>query len=101
MFHSKIMPQDRIDGGLTMLMRAPGYWIDETTRVEDLVVDVYFTPRKVLEGGDQLKSDLAIFVQTFGQDLLMPYLHRLKSHAKAEATTPQTSLPGMIFFFTR
>ena len=98
MFHSKITSQDCIDGGLTMLMRAPGYWINEMIHMEDLAVDVYFTPHEVLEGSDQLKSDLTIFIQTFGQGLLMPYLHRLKSHAKAEATTPQMSLPGMIFF---
>ena len=99
-FSSKITFQDHVDGGLTMLLRAPGYRIDETTHVEDLVMDMYFTPCIVAEGNDQLKSDLAIFAQTFGQGLLMPHLHRLKACAKVEGIIPHESLPHMLLFFT-
>ena len=69
--------------------------------MEDLVLDMYFTPHEVAEGGDQLKSDLAIYAQSFGQELLMPYLRRLKAHAKAEGITPHASLPCMLIFFIR
>ena len=96
-FPSKITFQDHVDSGLTMLIRAPGYRIDETTCVEDLVVDMYFTPREVVEGGDQLRSDLAVFAQSFGEGFLMPYLHRLKAHAEAEGIVPHLSLPRMFF----
>lgn len=87
-FSSKIKFQDHIDGRLTMLIRASGYQINETTCMEDLVLDMYFTPHKVAEGGDQLRSNLAVFAQSFGENFLMPYLHWLKAHAKAEGIVP-------------
>jgi hypothetical protein len=89
--------QDRIDGGISLLLRCPGSASNKKLRPEDITVDVYFTPRELAEGGDQLKSDLSIMVQGFGQDFVLPHLLRYEQRCRVEKVKPRGPAGDVIF----
>ena len=96
LWHPQLTCQDRIDGGISILLRSPGYRIDDTTMMHDLVIDMYCTPRAVVQGGSQITSDLAVIAQFFAQDLVMPCLCQFQERCEAERVTPP-ALPCMFF----
>jgi hypothetical protein len=89
--------QDRIDGRISLLLRFPGYASNKKLCPEDITVDVYFTPHKLAEGGDQLKSDLSIMVQGFGQDFVLPHLLCYEQHCQVEKVKLHGPTGGVIF----
>ena len=98
-WHPQLTCQDRIDGGISILLRSPGYHIDDMTMTHNLVIDMYCTPCTVAQGGSQITSSLAVIAQSFAQDLVMLYLHQFQEHCEAEHVSPLALL--CMFFFLR
>ncbi|KAI6012301.1 hypothetical protein BKA83DRAFT_16703, partial [Pisolithus microcarpus] len=73
--------QDRLDGGLSVLVRCPG---SDTISAEELAVDVYVTPREILEN-EHVRGDSAMLVQAFCQEFAVPHLQRFTEQCKIES----------------
>ncbi|KIK21242.1 hypothetical protein PISMIDRAFT_104345 [Pisolithus microcarpus 441] len=74
--------QDRLDGGLSVLIRCPGS--DSPVAAEKLSVDVYITPHEVL-GNERVSGDSAMLVQAFCQEFAIPHLRRFTERCKIES----------------
>lgn len=84
----QITVQDRIDGGISFLMRCPG---QRSSDLENLTVDVYISPRELLEAGTDMNRKAASFVQSFGKDFALPHLRRFAARCRTEGVVlPQT-----------
>jgi hypothetical protein len=79
--------QDRIDGGITILMRCPGYTSVDLT-VEDITLDVYITPREILQTKDEMSKHIAILAQNFAQNIVIPHLYRFAERCHTEKVVP-------------
>ena len=79
---------DRIDGGITMLMRCPGYRTSEDLTPENVVLDVYLSPRELSEAQDQISECAAVLAQSFGQDIALPHLRRFAARCLNEKVVP-------------
>ena len=56
--------QDWIDGGITLLLRTPGYKVNKDTNIKNIGVDVYFTLHKLSEADPSHNiSKLCFFVK--------------------------------------
>jgi hypothetical protein len=84
--------QDRIDGGITLLMRCPGYKASDDLTVENITVDLYITPRELLEPGP-VSEHAAVLVQRFGEDFVIPHLRRFAARCRIENIVPPEA-PG-------
>ncbi|KAF8878305.1 hypothetical protein BD779DRAFT_1474828 [Infundibulicybe gibba] len=100
--NNDLFDADRIDGGITVMMRIPGY-STQPIQTNDFTVDVYVPPREIIEGGEKFTEHVALMVQTFGEQIAIPYLHRFREHCHNEAIkapnlAPMSS-PGMVYHY--
>lgn len=65
--------QDRLDGGISLLIRCPGSEVPLSLAAEKLTVDVYITPRELV-GNERIDGDTAMLVQAFCQEFATPHL---------------------------
>ena len=65
---------DRIDGGVSVLLRCPGFLVASDFSVENVSVDAFITPHIVEISGTQER--LAYLIQSFGDNIAVPHLHR-------------------------
>jgi hypothetical protein len=79
---------DRIDGGITLLLRSPGYQPSQETCLNDVTVDVYISPHELAEGGLELQSAINAFVQAFGCDIVIAHLQHFVTRCHAESMRP-------------
>ncbi|KAG6903900.1 hypothetical protein DXG01_014074, partial [Tephrocybe rancida] len=84
---------DRLDGGISLLLRCPGYLTGTAIQADALTVDVLFSPRECEAGGTELSRFLALAVQSFGSECVLPYLHRFTSRCAVESVTPRPAPP--------
>lgn len=70
------MALDHLDGGISLLLRCPGFQPTGDFSTENITVDVIASPRELAEGGKQLSKVLALMVQSFGHEVVFPYLKR-------------------------
>ncbi|KAG2106914.1 hypothetical protein BD769DRAFT_1312287, partial [Suillus cothurnatus] len=56
--------QDRIDGGITLLIRCPGSEVTPTVLPDQLALDLYITPRELQETPQHIGRDIAALIQT-------------------------------------
>ncbi|KAG6905228.1 hypothetical protein DXG01_004080, partial [Tephrocybe rancida] len=75
---------DRADGGMSILLRIPGFLSPDNLEAKALTVDVVVPPRERLEGGKDFSKAVAMLIQTFGCDLALPYLKRFQERCTAE-----------------
>ncbi|KAG2100407.1 uncharacterized protein F5147DRAFT_533484, partial [Suillus discolor] len=52
--------QDRLDGGLSLLICCPGSHFTETTTPDRIAVDLYITPQELREAPDQIGGDVSV-----------------------------------------
>jgi len=77
-------------------MRCPGYKAPKDITVENVTVDIYASPRELGEAGE-ISKHVAILVQTFGQDFVLPHLRRFAARCRTEnIDSPQ---PPCMFIF--
>ncbi|KAG6904242.1 hypothetical protein DXG01_011512, partial [Tephrocybe rancida] len=79
---------DRLDGGISLILRCPGFVLDRPIQADDLTVDVLFSPRETTESGKELSKFLALTVQAFAHDCVVPYLHRFAQRCIQESVIP-------------
>lgn len=82
--------QDRIDGGITLLIRSCGYALSEKIcpQASDVALDVYYSPRELAEGGLTMQSDIAIIMQAFTKDFVIPHLQHFTERCRIEGVNP-------------
>lgn len=78
-----------MDGGISIIMRCPGYRPSTVLSLENITVDVYVSPRelKLAEGGERTSERVARLVQDFGAHIALPHLHRFQARCLAERVT--------------
>jgi hypothetical protein len=73
-FFAQITTLDNIDGGLTLLLRCPGYSVQEDLAAEKITANTYVSPRELKKGGKEMSKQVALILQAFGAELAMPHL---------------------------
>lgn len=86
---------DLIDGGISVVLRCPGYRPSNTLLLENITVDVYVTPRELVEGGKRMSERVALLVQEFGTHLALPHLRRFQTRCWADGVKALPA-PGMM-----
>ena len=76
--------QDRLDGGLSVLIRCPGSDLPSNLAINKLTVDLYVTPRELVRN-ERLSGDAAVLVQAFCKDFALPHLERFVERCKIES----------------
>ncbi|KAG0708286.1 hypothetical protein DFH29DRAFT_774834, partial [Suillus ampliporus] len=59
--------QDRLDGGISILMRCAGSEAPESHSPEQFTIDLYIMPRKYREVPEHIGGDVSALVQAFGE----------------------------------
>jgi hypothetical protein len=88
----QITALDRIDGGITILLRSPGYRVQGDIAVEKITVDTYVSPRELKEGGKEMSKHVALMVQSFGAELAVPHLRRFNARCVVEGLNPAAAI---------
>jgi hypothetical protein len=65
---------DQIDGGISLLLRTPGYCVSSNVHVEDVTIDTYISPHEIHFNGPRTQEKVALLVQQFGMDIALPHL---------------------------
>ena len=97
---TKISTLDRIDGGISVLLRCPGFKPSEGSGAEHMTIDTYISPHELKAGGKDLTKHIALLVQSFGADIALPHLHRFEARCAVEGVRPP-SVPGIVFIQAR
>ena len=80
--------QDRLDGGISILMHCAGSEASETLSPEHFTVDLYITPREYHEAPEQIGGDLSALVQAFSEEFVIPHLRRYAEHCRIKGIIP-------------
>jgi hypothetical protein len=83
-----------LDGGISLLLRCPGFKPAPGLAVEDITVDTYISPHELEAGGKDMTKHIALLVQSFGAKVVLPHLHRFAARCAVERVKPP-SAPGM------
>jgi hypothetical protein len=86
---------DHIDGGLTVLLRCPGFKIEGARKAEKITVDTYVSPCKLKEGRKEMSKQVALLIQVFGAELAVDHLDHFQAHCVLEGIQ-LPSAPGML-----
>jgi len=82
--------QDRLDGGISLLIRCPGSQATANISAERVAVDVYITPRELQEVPQWIGGDVSMLVQAFCEEFAVPHLHRFMERCHIEGIQPPT-----------
>ncbi|TFK61324.1 hypothetical protein BDN72DRAFT_863692 [Pluteus cervinus] len=88
---------DRVDGGVTIIMRTPGSKITEHTDAADITIDSYITPITLRTCGEHVERAIAALFQQFGEEIVLPHLHLYNGRCAIEHLTANDSpciVPG-------
>lgn len=96
----KITILDRIDGGITLMLRCPGLNSNITMALENTTVDVYVSPRELVEGRQKFSERVAILVQEFGANLALPHLLQFQTRCLSDRVKPLPLLGAFYFPLT-
>ncbi|KAG1778325.1 hypothetical protein EV702DRAFT_1196329 [Suillus placidus] len=86
--------QDRLDGGLSLLVRCPGSQIADTISPDRVAVDLYITPRELHEASEQIGGDVSVLVQAFCEEFAVPHLKRFMECCRKEDITAPHHFPA-------
>ncbi|KAG6370999.1 hypothetical protein JVT61DRAFT_10716 [Boletus reticuloceps] len=62
--------QDRLDGGISVLLRCPGFQSHIPLTADQITVDAYVTPRELIRN-EHVSGDMAVLVQAFCEEFAM------------------------------
>ncbi|KIK35331.1 hypothetical protein CY34DRAFT_96298 [Suillus luteus UH-Slu-Lm8-n1] len=85
-----IVTQDRLDGGISLLIRCPGSEATATLLPEHISLDLYITPRELRETPERLGGDVSVLAQAFGEEFAIPHLQR----CQIEGVVPPRHYPA-------
>ncbi|KAI0259615.1 hypothetical protein BC834DRAFT_974101 [Gloeopeniophorella convolvens] len=75
---------DRVGGGFSLLLHAPGFLpANRTLTPDNIVVDGYIPPREATNHKDALQEPIKNIVEIFARDVALPYLHRTQEYYEA------------------
>jgi hypothetical protein len=94
---NKLTTLDHIDGGISILLRCPGFKPPPKFAAEDITVDTYISPGELAEGSKEFSEHVAQLIQSFGGEIVLPYLRRFETRCLVEGVKA-AGLPGMILF---
>ncbi|KAG1769948.1 hypothetical protein EV702DRAFT_1202611 [Suillus placidus] len=86
--------QDRLDGGISLLFQCTGSEISPNLSPEQVLIDVYITPRELQEKQQQISGDVAVLVQAFAQEFAVPHLRRFAARCAIEKVKPSMRFPA-------
>jgi hypothetical protein len=75
--------QDRLDGGISILLCCPGANAFPNVGPEQITVDLYVTPRELVRN-KCLTGDTSFVVQAFCQEFAIPHLQCFTERCMAE-----------------
>jgi hypothetical protein len=97
----QIAMQDRLDGGISIIMRCAGSEAPATLSPEHFTVDLYVTPCEHRETPECIGGDLMVLVQAFSEEFVVPHLQRFTEHCRIEGIIPprhcKSILSGFMF----
>ncbi|KAI6115509.1 hypothetical protein EDD16DRAFT_1708666 [Pisolithus croceorrhizus] len=83
--------QDRLDGGITVMLHCAGVKSTSTQMVDEVTVDLYVTPRELHETPERIGSDIVVLVQAFCQEFALPHFQCFNKCCNLEIITPPES----------
>ncbi|KAG1835967.1 hypothetical protein DFJ58DRAFT_735336 [Suillus subalutaceus] len=89
-----ITMQDRLDGGISILMHCAGSEAPETLSPEYFTIDLYITPREYREMPEHLGGDLSALVQAFSEEFVVPHLQCFAECCRIEGIIPPRHYPA-------
>ncbi|KAI9574342.1 hypothetical protein HD554DRAFT_2229599 [Boletus coccyginus] len=82
---------DRLDSGISLLIRCPGFEVPPDVTADQLDVDIYVTPHELFLN-KRVNNDtvrlVEASVQVFRQDFALPHLQRFAERCKVESVVP-------------
>ncbi|KAG1743591.1 uncharacterized protein EDB91DRAFT_1247093 [Suillus paluster] len=86
--------QDRLDGGISLLIRCPGSQATDSLAAEHIAVDVYVTPRELHKFPEQVGGDVSLFVQGFCEQMAKHHLQCFTERCRIEDIQPPHRYPA-------
>ncbi|KAG1720871.1 hypothetical protein EDB19DRAFT_1646823 [Suillus lakei] len=80
--------QDRLDGGISLIIRCAGMAAGPKFTAEKIPLDIYITPRELQATPEHIGGDVAVWAQVFAQEFAIPHLQRFSQHCAIEKVTP-------------
>jgi hypothetical protein len=80
--------QDRLDGGISVLIRCPGTPAFPELTSDKVTADIYVTPRELHEQQEHISADVAVMVQAFCQGFAIPHIRRFTARCRIENVKP-------------
>lgn len=75
--------QDRLDGGISILLHCPGANAPPNLGPEQITVDLYVTPQELVHN-KRLTGDTSILIQAFCQEFAIPHFQCFTERCTAE-----------------
>ncbi|KAG2143102.1 hypothetical protein DEU56DRAFT_733601 [Suillus clintonianus] len=94
-----ITMQDRLDGGISILIRCTGSEATPNISPEQFPIDVYITPRELQESQQRIGGDFAVLVQAFAQEFVVPHLQRFTARCAVENVKPPRHCKYFTIYF--
>jgi len=80
--------QDRLDGGISLMVHCPGFKAGRSLSPEQGAVDLYITPRELHENSARIGGDVAVLVQAFCEEFVIPHMQRFNERCRIENMEP-------------
>ena len=76
--------QDRLDGGISLLIRCPGSEPLSNLAAEKITLDICVTPHKLVHN-ERVSGNTAMLIQAFSQEFALPHLQHFAERCKIES----------------
>jgi hypothetical protein len=75
------------------MVRCPGYSVEPDFKaVEDITIDTFISPREVAVNCSRIQEHVALVVQSFATDIVVPHLHRFTQRCLEGTTVEGTTV---------
>ena len=91
--------QDHLDGGISVLIRCPGFNANTALSPEEVAVDLYITPRELQENSARIGGDIGVLVQAFCEEFVIPHMEHFMKHCHIEGVKPLHHCKSYSYFF--
>ena len=76
--------QDRLDSGISLLIRCPGSEPPSNLAAEKITLDIYVTPCELVRN-KCVSDDTTMLIQAFSQEFVLPHLQRFAEQCKIDS----------------
>ncbi|KAG6377658.1 hypothetical protein JVT61DRAFT_14423 [Boletus reticuloceps] len=76
--------QDWLDGGISFLVRCPGFEPPDNVTPNKITMDVYITLRELIRS-KWVSGDTAMLIQAYCEEFVIPHMQHFKEHCKIES----------------